>query len=599
MGQFFKQTLASALGTLAGLLLFLALGTGGLTLLLINLVKEESTPALKERSILVLDLSVQIRDTRPPFALSQIVAQEGAQQVTLFEVLKTIETATEDDRIVGILLKGDGIDANSDYAILSEVRRTLATFRAAGKKILAYNTNWTEPEYYLVSVADVVTINPQGALEFNGLSSQQLFFAGALDKLGIGVQVIRAGDYKSAVEPFTRTSISPENRQQLQSLLGDIWGNILAAVGESRRLNPQALQKTADTQGILGPQAAKAAGLVDRVVHYDEVAAALRKLTGEQKTGEQSFEQISLNDYFDRVANSEEEAAADKVAIVYAEGTIVSGVGGIGQVGSAKFVKELRELGQDQKVKAVVVRVNTPGGSATASEVILRELQLLGQRKPVVVSMGNVAASGGYWISTGAERIFAEASTITGSIGVFGLVFNFEKIGKNNGITSDGVKTGQLADMASVLRPKTATELAIYQKYVNQTYNAFVNKVAKSRNLSPQRVAQIAQGRIWSGEAAQKIGLVDQIGGLEAAVLEAAALAKLEGDWKIVEYHPPSSLEAKILARLFKSEVSLAPPPADTLTQEAGNWKNELEILGSLRDPQGIYARLPWHWRVN
>ena len=598
MGQFFKQTLASALGTLAGLLLFLGLSAGGVTLLVLNFLKEDSTTAIKDRSILVLDLSVQIRDTRPPFTLSQIVTQEGTQQVTLFQVLKAIETATQDDRIVGILLKGDGINANSDYAILSEVRRTLANFRAAGKKILAYNTNWTEPEYYLASVADVVTISSQGALEFNGLNSQQLFFAGALEKFGIGVQVIRAGNYKAAIEPFTRSSISPENRQQLQSLLGDIWGNILATVGESRRLKPQALQKTADTQGILDPQAAKSAGLVDRVAYYDEVAAALRKLTGEQKIKEQSFQQISFNDYFDRVANANDEAAPNKVAIVYAEGTIVSGLGGIGQVGSAKFVKELREVGQDKKIKAVVVRVNTPGGSATASEVILRELQLLGQLKPVVVSMGNVAASGGYWISTGAERIFAEASTITGSIGVFGIAFNFEKIGKNNGITSDGVKTGKLADMASVLRPKTAAELAIYQKYVNQTYNTFINKVAKSRNLPPQRVAQIAQGRIWSGETAQKIGLVDQIGGLEAAVLEAAAIAKLEGDWKIVEYHPQRSLEAEILARLFQSEVSLAPSPANPLSQEVSNWKNELEILDSLNDPQGIYARLPWHWRV-
>jgi protease-4 len=244
--------------------------------------------------------------------------------------------------------------------------------------------------------------------------------------------------------------------------------------------------------------------------------------------------------------------------------------------------------------------VNSPGGSATASEVILRELQLLRQRKPVVISMGNLAASGGYWIATGADQIFAEASTITGSIGVFGMAFNFEKIAKNNGITWDGVKTGQLADISSVFRPKTAAELAIYQKYVSQTYNAFLNKVAKSRNLPLQKVAQIAQGKIWSGETAQKIGLVDQIGGLEAAVLEAAAIANLEGDWKIVEFHPQVPLAAEILDRLFKSEVSAAPLSPDPWGREASFWKNELEqLIRSLNDPQGIYARLPWNWRIN
>jgi protease-4 len=599
MGQFFKQALASALGTLAGLLLFFALGAGGLTLLVLNLVKEESTPAVKDLSILVLDLSTQIRDTRPPLGLSQILSQEGTQQVTLFQVLKAIETATGDDRIVGILLKGDGIDANTDYAILSEVRRTLANFRAAGKKIIAYNTNWTEPEYYLASVADVVAINPQGAMEFNGLSSQQLFFASALDKFGVGVQVIRAGNYKSAIEPFTRTQMSPANRQQLESLLGDFWGNILSKVGESRGLNRQALQKIADTQGILDSQAAKSAGLADQVAYYDQVAAELRKLTKEEKSTEQAFEQISLNDYFDRVANRDDEAVNQKVAIVYAEGTIVSGEGSISQVGSANFVKELREVGQDNNIKAVVMRINTPGGSATASEVISREVQLLRRRKPVVVSMGNLAASGGYWIATDADRIFAEASTITGSIGVFGLAFNLEKIAKNNGITVDGVKTGQMADMSSLFRPKTAAELAIYQQYIGQTYNAFLNKVAKSRNLPLQRVAQIAQGRIWSGEAAQKIGLVDEVGGLEAAVLEAAALAKLQGDWKIVEYHPQRSLESEILARLFKSEVTVAVPLPNPWDKRPDTWQTQLESLQRLKDPQGIYARLPWNWLLD
>lgn len=596
MGQFFKQTLASAIGTLAGLLLFLVLSASSLTLLLLSFAPKESYPALKERSILVFDLSTQIRDTRPPLALSQVLAQEGREQVTLSQVLKAIETATGDDRIVGILLEGNGTDPDNGYAILSEVRQVLTGFRAAGKKIVAYSTNWKEAEYYLASVADTVAVSPLGAIEFNGLSSQQVFFSGALDKFGIGVQVVRAGNYKSAVEPFTRSNLSPENRQQLQALNAGLWENILETVGESRGLNRQKLQQIADTQGILAPEAAKSAGLADRVAYYDQVVGELKKLTGEAE--EAPFEKISLKDYLDGVVNQKEDNNAKKVAIVYADGTIVSGEGGVGQVGSARLIEEMRKVGQDETIKAVVLRVNSPGGSATASEVIWRELQLLGQRKPVVISMGNVAASGGYWIATGGEKIFAEASTITGSIGVFGLLLNVEKIANNNGITSDIVKTAQLADMETLFRPKTPAELAIYQKYVSQTYNAFVSKVAKSRKLSPEKVAEIAQGRIWSGEAAQKLGLVDQVGGLEASVLDAAARANLGENWQIVEYPAQRSLEAEILARLFKSQVSTATPPLDPLSREFLYWRKELAILQSLNDPKGIYARLPWNWRV-
>lgn len=599
MGQFLKQTLASCFGTLAGLILFFILGTSGLVLLVVQSALQDKGPVVKDRSVLVFDLSTQIKDTQAPSTLSDAFSTEDTKSITLRQAIDGIEKAARDKRIVAIFLDGRGENQASGYAVLAEVREALSKFRATGKKIIAYDVDWSERDYYLASVADTAVSHPMGMLELNGLSSQSTFLAGALDKYGIGVQVVRVGNYKSAVEPYTRQNFSPESRQQTEALLDDVWNSFLATVGESRKLSPEQLQAIADDRGILEAAEAQKLGLVDRVAYFDEVVTDLLKLTENQAEEDEPFRQIELSIYGEASTPGGKQTSANKIAVVYAEGAIVSGEGNFQQVGSDRLAKELRQLREDKNIKAVILRINSPGGSATASDIILREVQLIAEEKPVIVSMGNVAASGGYWIATGASQIFAQPSTITGSIGVFGLLLNLEEIANNNGITWDGVKTARLADISTVSRPKTPEELAIYQKSVNRVYQMFLEKVAKSRNLSPEKVAEIAQGRVWSGEDAQKIGLVDRLGGLEAAIQYAAERAELGNDWEIEEYPSKRSWEAEILQKLLKTEARKTQTSPDPVTAEFLRFKQELSVFQNFNDPQGIYTRLPFDFRLD
>lgn len=598
MGQFIKQTFASLIGSLTGLLLFCAIGASSLVFLFFSATYQQKEPQVQEKSILTFDLSTEITDSQPPANIAfKLISGESSNSMTLRQVLNALEKAAEDEHIVGIFLDGRKGVGSSGYANLAEVRNALERFRAKGKKVIAYDVNWSEREYYLSSIADEVILNPMGVMEINGLSSQQIFFQGALEKYGIGVQVIRVGSYKSAVEPYTRKNLSSENRQQTQALLTDLWSKFLSTVGESRQLSATDLQKIADEKGFVRPQDALKAGLVDRVAYFDKAIASLKELTGQKAEEEnESVRQITLNTYASNTISqdSSPEKIDNKIAVVYAEGSIVGGKGKIQEIGSDRFAKEFRQLREDDSVKAVVLRVNSPGGSATASEVILREILLTRKHKPVIVSMGNIAASGGYWISAGADRIFAEENTITGSIGVFGLLTNIQEIGENHGVTWDVVKTGRFADIGSTVRPKTEAELAIYQKSVTNTYNLFLNKVAQYRNLPRQKVDEIAQGRIWSGKEAYKIGLVDQIGGLEAAIAYAAKTAKLGKNWQLEEYPQQRSLEADILERLIKIEALEQTASVDPLTLELLKFKSNLTIFQSLNDPHGVYARLPF-----
>ncbi|MGK7936623.1 MAG: signal peptide peptidase SppA [Xenococcaceae cyanobacterium] len=598
MGQFIKQTFASLIGSLTGLLLFCAIGASSLVFLFFSATYQQKEPQVQEKSILTFDLSTEITDSQPTANIAfKLISGESSNSMTLRQVLNALEKAAEDEHIVGIFLDGRKGVGSSGYANLAEVRNALERFRAKGKKVIAYDVNWSEREYYLSSIADEVILNPMGVMEINGLSSQQIFFQGALEKYGIGVQVIRVGSYKSAVEPYTRKNLSSENRQQTQALLTDLWSKFLSTVGESRQLSATDLQKIADEKGFVRPQDALKAGLVDRVAYFDKAIASLKELTGQKAEEEnESVRQITLNTYASNTISqdSSPEKIDNKIAVVYAEGSIVGGKGKIQEIGSDRFAKEFRQLREDDSVKAVVLRVNSPGGSATASEVILREILLTRKHKPVIVSMGNIAASGGYWISAGADRIFAEENTITGSIGVFGLLTNIQEIGENHGVTWDVVKTGRFADIGSTVRPKTEAELAIYQKSVTNTYNLFLNKVAQYRNLPRQKVDEIAQGRIWSGKEAYKIGLVDQIGGLEAAIAYAAKTAKLGKNWQLEEYPQQRSLEADILERLIKIEALEQTASVDPLTLELLKFKSNLTIFQSLNDPHGVYARLPF-----
>ena len=599
--NFLKQTFASIIGTIAGLLLLITMGASGLVLLLFAATTPSEEPQVKDKSILVFDLATQIRDSEPQANIQQIFSGDVEATLTLREVLDSLEKAANDDRIVGLLLDGRKDNAASGYAVMEEVRDAIANFRSTGKKIIAYDVAWSEREYYLASVADEVLLNPMGIMEFNGMSSEQMFLKGAFEKYGIGVQVVRVGDYKAAVEPFLRQNLSPENRQQTQALLTDLWNKFLSTVGESRNLSPQYLQQLADQKGFIDPEEAQELNLVDEVAYFDNLTEKLRELTGESTAKTESFRQIKFDDYVsdrqDSISNV--NLAKNTIAVVYAEGSIVGGKGNIEQIGSDRFSQELRKLRQNDNVKAIVLRVNSPGGSATASEVILREILLTKEEKPVIVSMGNVAASGGYWISAGADQIFAEENTITGSIGVFGLLPNIQKIGNNHGITWDAVQTGKFANINSSVRPKTDAELAIYQKSVAQVYNLFLKKVSEYRNLPQEKVQQIAQGRVWSGKEAQKIGLIDQIGGLEDAIAFAAETAELGKDWQIAEFPKNKSWETEVIERLFKVEALQLEQTSDPLTSELKNIRQELAILQSFADPRGIYARLPFELNID
>jgi protease-4 len=431
-----------------------------------------------------------------------------------------------------------------------------------------------------------------------GLASEPMFYAGAFEKYGVGVQVTRVGKYKSFVEPFTRKDMSPENREQTQKLLDDIWGSLVAEIARSRGLTPAQLQTVVDTEGIIRPEVALARRLVDRTVYIDQVIDDLKRQTG-RGAGKESFKQIALADYA-KIApdpadgDKAKTAGPGSIALVYAEGDIVDGEGEMSEIGGAKFARELRELRQDPDVKAVVLRVNSPGGSAPASEAIQREIVLTRRVKPVVVSMGSYAASGGYWISTYGSRIFAEPTTITGSIGVFGIQFDVQKLANDFGITFDSVKTGKFADAITITRPKTPEELAVFQRLVDWIYGQFVTKVAASRNLKRDFVEEIAQGRVWSGSEAQKIGLVDEIGGLDAALRYAGAQAGLGENPRLIEYPRKKDL-TEVIGEFFDDMKSAggAHVRDGVIGQVVQRVTTELNALKSFNEPSGLYARLP------
>ena len=598
MRDFLKQTFA----TLLGILIFLGLSVGGLLFLIIATATKDTGPQVKDKSVLVFDLSQNITDSRPNSSARKVVsdALSGSETdtISLRSVLDSIDHATQDPKIIALYLHGSDGNNSSGFATLKEVRKAMTRFKAAGKKIYAYDVDWKEREYYLASVADSIAVNPIGQLEINGLSSESMFYAGALQKFGVGVQVTRVGKYKSAVEPYLLTKRSPANREQTEKLLGDLWSEFLTTTSKDRKMTVPQLQKIADTQGILNPEEARKSGLTDKVAYSDEVSAELKTLTGEDEENK-SFRQIALKTYA-KIADDrpQKRNTKNQIAVIYADGEIVNGQGTAGQVGGDRLARQIRDLRLDDEVKAVVLRVNSPGGSATASEIIQRELVLARKVKPVVVSMGDVAASGGYWISTYADRIFAEPNTITGSIGVFGLQPNIQKIANQNGLTWDVVKTGRFADSQTISRPKTPEELELVQRSVNKIYDQFLTKVSDSRKLQKSRVAEIAQGRVWSGAEAKSLGLVDELGGLEDAVKEAATRAKLGDDWHLEEYPKKSTLEERLLGQFLGGSETKATP-GDPFTSEFKKIQADLESLRAMNDPRGVYVRLPFNLRVD
>ena len=605
-----KNFFVSLLGTIAGLALFFS----GLVVVGIFLVAGvissashgEKTAKFERGSYLVLDLNANLTDSPSPYTLDGCATDllgGGTAVIQLRTATNALRAAAKDDRIAGVFLTGslapDGY--GTGYAALKELRAALLDFKAAKKPIVAHLVSATTRDLYLAACADDLALDPFGEILLPGLASQPVFFAGAFEKFGVGVQVTRVGKYKSAIEPYTRKDMSPENREQLQKLLDDIWGELRADLAADRGLQPADIQTLADREGLVRAEDAVKAKLVTRAAYRDEILAKLKRATGRDGS-DKPFKQISLAAYAEQMGGGESfpgtnMAKGARIAIVYAEGAIVDGAGGAGEVGGARFARELRRLREDDDVKAIVLRVNSPGGAVGASEQIQRELRLAREKKPVIVSMGSYAASGGYWISAYGDRIFAEPDTITGSIGVFGLQLDVQKLANNLGLTFDTVKTGKFADSLTITRPKTEEELAVVQRMVDWIYGEFIGKVAEARKLPRATVEEIAQGRVWSGAEAKKLGLVDELGGLDAALAEAARRAKL-GEHYATEEFPRSKelLEAvqELLARGTPGrEAGRAAAAGGVVTKFVDQLKTQARELEQFNDPRGLYARLP------
>jgi len=605
-----KNFLGSLLGALVALVIFagaiVTLGIGLLGALATLGESEKSSPAVLSGSYLVLDLSTNFSDAPPQLDLAALRGQEDSLQ--LRAVARSLRAAATDERIAGVYLTGDLNPAGygSGYAALRELRAALLAFREAGKPVVAYLTFASTRTYYVASAATDLALDPYGMILLPGLAAEPMFFAGAFEKVGINVQVTRAGKYKSAVEPFTRREMSAENREEVRELLQDIWDSLLGEIGASRGVSLAQVQAVVDQEGLIRATEALGARLIDRTAYRDEIYDALKAKTG-RAGSEKPFKQVSLAAYARQLKPAAAlpmprpvegvapaSVKAGRIAIVYAEGEIVDGEGSPDEIGGARLSRELRKLRHDKNVRAVVLRVNSPGGSAAASEVVQREVRLLRREKPVVVSMGSYAASGGYWISAYADRIFAEPTTITGSIGVFGMQFDVQRLADTIGVTFDRVKTGRFADAMTVSRPKTAEEMAVLQRMVDWIYGEFLAKVAEGRNLSPDKVAAIAQGRVWSGADALTHGLVDELGGLEAALAYAAGKAGLGADYRVVEIPRDRELVEAIQELIEKAVPGAVRASAGPLEELRRRFERELRALAACNDPQGVYARLPF-----
>ncbi|MBK8572942.1 MAG: signal peptide peptidase SppA [Holophagaceae bacterium] len=584
MKDFFKSFFATLLALMVagGLAFVLFFG-------LLAVVGSSGKPTVPGKAVLVFDLDTSLsdgeRDPEPSEAISEALGGGGARSQVLPVAIEALDRAASDSRITALFITGNL--QNAGPAQLRELREAIQRFKAK-KPVLAYNLGWGKRDYYLAAGATTVFINPFGEMEVNGLASEPMFFGEAFKKYGVEVQVTRVGKYKSAVEPFITDRMSDPNREQIQMLLNDIWGEWKDTVAKDRNKPASDLQAIADERGLIEAEEAKKLGLVDRIAPYDEVLDELKKLAGKQPK-DKDFPQITLATYAG--IPGEAKAGKTRIAVLVAEGEIVDGEGKSSQIGGERLSRELRRLRLDERVKAVVLRVNSPGGSASASELIQREVVLTKKVKPLVISMGHLAASGGYWISTYGDRIFAEPTTITGSIGVFGLLPNVKKLANGHGITWDSVQTAKLANPMTLTRPKNDLELNRIQGMVDHIYEQFVAKVADSRKLKKETVHEIAQGRVWSGREAVKLGLVDEIGGLGAALKHAAKMAKAENDFYVAGPEREPDALKDLLRNLGqgKSRKLAKPGPVDALAEA---FKLQLERVSALNDPRGVYARL-------
>jgi protease IV len=588
MKDFFKFMFASMLGFIIVLvvLFFIFLGL----IASIISIADNKAVTIDQKTLLHLKLDKPIFDRSPkdPLAFFSPAGLDMNQEPGLDEILKNIEKAKSDPNIEGIYLDLGYIP--SGIVTIREIREALVDFKTSGKFIIAYGEAYAQSAYFLASAADKVFLHPDGAIEFKGLAAEVFFLKGTLEKLDINMQVIRHGKYKSAVEIFTLDKMSEASHEQLDAMISDMWMTVLNDISASRNLGPDQLNLLADNLDALDAEKALSAKMVDGLYYKDEVNAELRNRLG---LGEKDrINLISLSKYSLVPPAVHEKVSGNKIAVVYAIGNIVDGKGDDRTIGSVQMSDAIRQARESDKVKAIVLRVNSPGGSATASEVIRREVELAARVKPVVVSMGDVAASGGYWISASGTKILADPSTITGSIGVFGLIPNMQEFFEDKlGITFDQTMTNKYSDFPNINRPLSDYEIVLFERQIDKIYKDFLELVSAGRRMQTAQVDSVGQGRVWSGSDALEKGLIDQFGGLQDAIRLAAELAS------VTEYNLWSLPAQKDPWQQIIDELTGNVSTA-RIENELGEYYTYYQYLKQIKEVQGIQARLPFEIRV-
>ena len=583
--------LGNVLATIVGLFVFFMILFFGMLFVAALFGGDGETNNIKSNSVIELDLSEVKTDYAGKFNFEEFDYYETKHD-GLSDVINAINAAKTDDDIKGISILND--NSNLGMAQIKAVRKALDDFKKSGKFVMAYANNYSQQEYYLNSVANTIYLNPVGEMEFKGLSSEIMFFKDFQEKYGIKMEVIRHGKFKSAVEPFLENKMSDANREQMSTLLNSLWNSTLLDISKSRNIPVTKLNEIANGLLARTPAMAKSAKLVDIIAYEDVYHDAIRKTLKVEK--DEDYNTVSILEYAKNVATTTiDNAAKDKIAIVYAQGEIGSGEGDVNLVGEGSMRRALQDARKDENIKAIVLRIDSPGGSALTSDLIWREIELTKKVKPVVVSMGNLAASGGYYIACNANAIFAEKNTITGSIGVFGILPNLTKVTSNLGINVEQVNTNENAAGYSIFKPLDDTYRAFVQESVETVYSTFVNRVAKGRKMSFAQVDSIAQGRVWTGADALKIGLVDKIGGMDDAIKYTADLVKIK-EYKTQNFPEYNKSFEDLLGNLG---VPFMKTKERFIKEEVGeeNYK-VIEQIRKVQAKKGVQAAMPFEINI-
>ena len=588
MKDFLKYTLA----TVAGIVLLAVIVTIiGVSSMAGMMASSETETKVRQPSLFKLTLQGQVYEQTADDPFASFMGGEQTT-VSLEDLLSATEKAAANSNIKGIYLEAKGLSASP--ATLTAIRNALLDFKQSGKFVVSYGDSYTQADYYICSVADKVILNPQGVLDWHGLSSQSIFFTDAMKQLGVEMQIFKVGTYKSAVEPFMSTKMSDANREQVTAFLSSLWNGIVGDVSASRGLTPEVLNAYADEYlGMSTPEEVVAKGMADTLLYMDGVKEYLKQCMGEKK----ELHTLSLSDVKNIRKNTPLDKSGNIIAVYYAQGDIVqapsrNNLSGSPEIASDKVIQDLKDLREDESVKAVVFRVNSGGGSAYASEQIWREITLLKEKKPVIVSMGDLAASGGYYISCAADTIVAQPNTLTGSIGIFSMFPCAEKLLSDKlQLHFDGVKTNALSDMGSFYRKMNDGESALMQKMTENGYKTFINRCADGRGKTPEAIDAIGQGRVWTGEAALELGLVDVLGDIRTAEKIAAEKAGISS-YALLSYPTPQNFFAQLMNKVQRSYIESRTP------QLPAEFAEELKFLRNIESMDRIQARMPYLFKV-